>query len=205
MGRSLGTFYLAAEEPKPIQVSLTSTGLNEVSTSAVQLHLTFDPTTNSLPPQLRKVHSKLEVATCYGTSPRESYPTMKGMKRTDTEHEAYITATPLRSLELKSIQWEKLTSFESAVEKPKSLALESSVSSSLEIPEESYTTSITIPVDLPEGETLVPTFHSCLMSRTYAVDLTLSCHIPSALCKSTLNLRVPIEVAFQARRSEDRE
>lgn len=77
MGRNLGTFHLAAEEPKPIQVSLTSTGLNDVSASAVRLHLNFDSMINSLPPQLRKVHSKLEVATYYGTGPWESYPMMK--------------------------------------------------------------------------------------------------------------------------------
>lgn len=45
-------------------------------------------------------------------------PNDEGMKCTDTDHEAYITATPLRSLELKCTQWEQLTSFQSVVEKP---------------------------------------------------------------------------------------
>lgn len=129
MGGNLGTFYLAAEELRQVQF-LRSTDLNDVSTSAVQLHLAFDSTTNSLPTQLRKVHSKLEVAAYYGTSPWESCPTMKDMKRIDANHEAYITATPLRSLELKYTQWEQLTSFESVVENPEALALESSVGSS---------------------------------------------------------------------------
>lgn len=199
MGRKLGTFHIAAEEPKSIQVSPTCSGLKEASTSAVQLHLTFDSTTNSPPPWLCKVYSKLEIATYYGTSPWESFPTMKDMKRTDTDQEAYITTTPLRPIDLTSVRWEKLPSFESAIDKMEVSALESSVGSSLEIPKHSYTTSITIPIDMTEVDVLVPTFHSCLVSRTYTIDLTLSYNIPSAICKSTMNLRIPIEVVFRGR------
>lgn len=200
MGRKQGTLQIAAEEPKPIQISPTCAGLNKVSTSAVQLHITFDPATNTPPPQLCKLQSKLEVATYYGTSPWEAYPTTEDIERTDADREAYIATTPLQSLGLTSTQWERLPSFYSVIEKSGDLALESSVGSSGDTPEHSYTTFVTIPVDLPEEEAVVPTFHSCLVSRTYTVDLTLSYHVPSAICKSTMNLRIPIEVAFGSRK-----
>jgi len=63
IGRTLGNLQFAAEVPRPIQISSTTTSLINVSASAVQLHLTFDSTTNAPPPPLCKLRSKLEVAT----------------------------------------------------------------------------------------------------------------------------------------------
>lgn len=201
LGRNLGNLQVAAEEPRQIQISSTSTGMNNVSTSAVQLHFTFDPTTNTLPPQLCKLRSKLEVATYYGTSPWEDYPTTEEMECAGTDREAYVTTTPLQSLDLTSMQWEKLPSFYSAKVKSADSASEYSVSSSETSPEHSYTVSVTVPINIPEEQALVPTFHSCLVSRTYTIDLALSYQVPSAICKSTMNLRIPIEVVFGSRKS----
>jgi hypothetical protein len=202
MGRTLGNLQVAAEEPRPIQISSTTTGLNNVSTSAVQLHLTFDSTANAPPPQLCKLRSKLEVATYYGTSPWEDYPTTEDMECSNTDREACVTTTPLQSLDLTSIQWEKLPTFYSTA---KDLADAASVSSSETSSPPSYTVSVTVPVNLPEEQALVPTFHSCLVSRTYAIDLALSYHVPSAICKSTLNLRIPLEVVFGSTKSGESE
>jgi hypothetical protein len=198
VGRTLGNLQVAAEEPRPIQISSRTTGLNTVSTSAVQLHLTFDSATNAPPPQLCKLRSKLEVATYYGTSPWEDYPTTEDMECSNTDREACITTTPLQSLDLTSTQWEKLPTFYSAT---KDSADSASVSSSGTSSQHSYTVSVTVPVNLPEEQALVPTFHSCLVSRTYAIDLALSYHVPSAICKSTMNLRIPLEVVFGNRKS----
>lgn len=195
LGRALGNLQVAAEEPRPIQISSTNTN---ISTSAVQLHLTFDSTTNAPPPQLCKLRSKLEVATYYGTSPWEDYPTTEDMECSNTDREACITTMPLQSLGLRSTQWEKLPRFYSAT---KDLADSASVSSSETSSQPSYTVSVTVPVNLPEEQALVPTFHSCLVSRTYAIDLALLYHVPSAICKSTMNLRIPLEVVFGSTKS----
>ncbi|OOQ89314.1 hypothetical protein PEBR_27378 [Penicillium brasilianum] len=196
LGRNLGNLLVAAEEPRKIQISAPRTGMNKISTSAVELHITFDPKTNIPPPQLCKIRSKLEVATYYGTSPWEDYPTTKEMECASTDREAYITTTPLQSLDLTSIQWEKLPSFYAAKVKSADSASEYSVSSSGTSPEHSYTVSVTVPINIPEEQALVSTFHSCLVSRTYAIDLVLSYQVPSAICKSTMNMRIPIEVVF---------
>lgn len=198
MGRTLGNLQVAAEEPRPIQISSTTTDLNNISTSAVQLHLTFDSTTTAPPPQLCKLRSKLEVATYYGTSPWEDYPTTEDMECSNTDREACVTTTPLQSLDLTSTQWEKLPTFYSAT---KDLADSASVSSSVTSSPPSYTVSVTLPVNLPEEQAVVPTFHSCLVSRTYAIDIALSYQVPSAICKSTMNLRIPLEVVFGSRKS----
>jgi hypothetical protein len=198
MGRMLGNLQVAAEEPRPIQISSTSAGLNNISTSAVQLHLTFDSTTNSPPPQLSKLRSKLEVATYYGTSPWEDYPTTEDMECSNTDREACITTTPLQSLDLTSTEWEKLPTFYSVT---KDVTDSASVSSSGTSSQPSYNLSVTVPVNLPEEQALVPTFHSCLVSRTYTIALTLSYHVPSAIRKSTTNLRIPLEVIFGSKQS----
>ncbi|KAF3384393.1 hypothetical protein F1880_002657 [Penicillium rolfsii] len=197
MGRTLGHLQVAAEEPRPVRISSTNIGVNNVSTSAIQLHLTFESTTNAPPPQLCKLRSILEVATYYGTSPWEDYPKAEDMESSNTDREACVTTTPLRSLDLTSTQWEKLPTFYSAT---KDLTDCASVSSSRTSSQPSWHVSVTVPVDLPEEQALVPTFHSCLVSRTYTVDLALSYDVPSSICKSSMNLRIPLEVVFGSRK-----
>jgi hypothetical protein len=199
LGRNLGILQVVAEEPRPLQIS--STSLNNILTSVIQLHITFDPFTNTPPPQLCKLRSRLEVSTYYGTSPWEDYPTTEDMQGSQTDREAYITTIPLQSLNLTSSQWEKLPSFYSAVEKSTDSTSEYSVSSSKTHTQHSYTASVTVPVNLLDEQALVPTFHSCLVSRTYAIELALSYQVPSAICRSTINLRIPIEVVFGSRKS----
>ncbi|KAJ5623681.1 hypothetical protein N7490_012286 [Penicillium lividum] len=43
-----------------------------------------------------------------------------------------------------------------------------------------YTASLVILISLPNSQTFVPTFHSCLVSRTYSLDVSLSYHTPAA-------------------------
>jgi hypothetical protein len=61
-----------------------------------------------------------------------------------------------------------------------------------------YTASVVIPISLPKNKTFVPTFHSCLMSRTYSLDLSLTYHTPGAnVLTPTISLRLPIQVITQ--------
>ncbi|KAI4165906.1 MAG: hypothetical protein LQ342_000337 [Letrouitia transgressa] len=83
-----------------------------------------------------------------------------------------------------------------------------------------YTASIVVPITLPHSGTdsgssssgnnnigvisnnsnsnklFTPTFHSCLLSRVYALDLSLSCHTPQAnVSAPTLHLKLPIQIS----------
>ncbi|KAJ9359063.1 hypothetical protein C8Q69DRAFT_477679 [Paecilomyces variotii] len=63
-----------------------------------------------------------------------------------------------------------------------------------------YTASILVPITLPKSKSFVPTFHSCLISRTYALDLCVSYYTPNAnLIAPSSSLRVPIQITCERR------
>ncbi|KAF2139847.1 uncharacterized protein K452DRAFT_310226 [Aplosporella prunicola CBS 121167] len=59
-----------------------------------------------------------------------------------------------------------------------------------------YTATLLIPLTLPSSRSFVPTFHSCLISRTYRLDLSLS--LPGAtsvLPASAVTVKLPVQVS----------
>jgi hypothetical protein len=59
-----------------------------------------------------------------------------------------------------------------------------------------YTASILVPITLPLDKNFIPTFHSCLLSRTYILSLNVSAHAPGVKDPS-LHLKVPLQVAAE--------
>ena len=62
-----------------------------------------------------------------------------------------------------------------------------------------YTAMVTVPITLPKGnKVLVPSFHSCLVSRMYELDLYLSLNTPSAtLTDPKVHLKLPLHVSSE--------
>lgn len=85
----------------------------------------------------------------------------------------------------------------------------STSSSSFNIPDPSsgykgknfYTARVVVPIALPKGnKCFVPTFHSCLMSRVYGLDLYISIQTPYATVKDpTVHLKIPIQISAEGR------
>ncbi|KAB8221085.1 hypothetical protein BDV33DRAFT_171029 [Aspergillus novoparasiticus] len=58
-----------------------------------------------------------------------------------------------------------------------------------------YIVVMTVPVTIPPTKAFVPTVHSRLISRTYALDLTMSYHTPNpSLLTPYICLRLPIQI-----------
>ena len=55
-----------------------------------------------------------------------------------------------------------------------------------------YVARILVPIELPANKAFVPTFHSCLISRTYSLGLSLS---TNSAFGGNLDLKLPIQVA----------
>lgn len=63
-----------------------------------------------------------------------------------------------------------------------------------------YEASIPVPVTLPTTKTWLPTFHSCLASRFYALGLEIAVHTPGTGVPATsVSLKVPVQIAAVAR------
>ncbi|KAJ5569621.1 uncharacterized protein N7459_009051 [Penicillium hispanicum] len=197
MVQSQGPMELMVEQPSPIHVS--SAGSHPGKAVPLHIDLRVRSASGKLLPRLRYMHCNLEVATYYGTTPWKVHPPAEDLAYDETDREAHVTTIPLSSLDLSSIKWAQLPSFESVVEgntKRDDLRTNSvSTTDSSNSSESSYAASVTVPVILPEGKTFVPTFHSCLVSRVYRIQVSLSYHMPSRFCGSTISLKLPVEVS----------
>ena len=59
-----------------------------------------------------------------------------------------------------------------------------------------YTTQLLVPISLPKDKVFIPTFHSCLASRIYVLDISLSILGSGGVASSTL-LKIPIQVSSE--------
>ncbi|OJJ49100.1 hypothetical protein ASPZODRAFT_1396799 [Penicilliopsis zonata CBS 506.65] len=217
--RALGRIVVAAAQPAPLQLhACEGTVMESGGVATVQVR--FDPVGDEQPPPLGKLWSKLKVMTFYSGTPWASYPSAssalvcaqygKGM---------YQETIPLSSLCVASAQWTKHgnlvggtprtsrqgslcseSSFQSST--PSSFSSSSSASTTESLTGPSalnsstyYTTSLVVPLSLPDSKAFIPTFHSCIISRTYTLDLSLSFHPPNtSFLSPCVSLRVPLQI-----------
>ncbi|KAJ5666815.1 S-antigen N-terminal domain protein [Penicillium macrosclerotiorum] len=185
--RTQGRLQLRAEQPEPVQIASYKTQNDDIATTTIKLQVQYDPEKNEQPPRLINLRSSLEVATHYATVPWEDYPSAQDLNTCDRNQEARVVTVPLSSLDLSSIKWEKIPSLSNALPETD----ESGVSKPC-----SYLAYVTVPVVMPSDKHFVPTFHSCLISRTYAVGISLNYRSSSAFCSSNVKLTTSLEVGY---------
>ncbi|KAL3458613.1 hypothetical protein BJX64DRAFT_266241 [Aspergillus heterothallicus] len=192
-----GRLVAAASQPRPLQLSPPNKESESVSTVAT-VHLRFDPVGDEQPPRLGTVWSKLRVATYYAAHPWEDYPNAMVSVVGSTGEGVYYDTVPLSKMCLASAQWTKQAN--STLVRRDSLQSTSSAESitgpsACFSGDVYYTASVVVPVTLPKDKAFVPTFHSCLISRVYTLDLCVSYHTPNMnILTPTVSLKLPIQV-----------
>lgn len=197
----LGRLTIESDQPKSLRLpSINSKSTCPVTTMAT-VYIRFDPADEKIqPPRLTSLTSKLKVATFFGSIPMREIPT----KSTDFHYSntkgIFVETLNLSSRCIASAQWEH---HKNDIPMRRDSAF--STISNLNIPEPSssytgksfYTSKILVPITLPVTSKLfVPTFHSCLVSRIYALDLHLTVNTPGATATATtLHLKLPIQVS----------
>lgn len=203
----LGRLVVAASQPKPVQLNSSSDqtdGNNSPVSTAATLHLRFDPVGTESPPRLGSVWSKLRVSTYFGAEPWPDYPSPgSAMMWAQMGRGSYTETVPLSTLCLASSASAGWTRHEPPrLDRCDSRQSSTSTSSgeSLTGPSASfdgsvyYTASVVVPLALPASKAFVPSFHSCLISRVYTLDLSISYHTPNAnILTPTASLRVPLQ------------
>ncbi|KAJ5579390.1 hypothetical protein N7450_008257 [Penicillium hetheringtonii] len=187
------------EEEPPVDISDHPCEARDTVSTVATVSLRFDPAGDEQPPKLGSMISKLKASTFYSASPWEDYPFQSGTTPFSQVGQGLFTeSVPLSTMCVGSVQWQKHSTMTSCERRDstESTCSEASTGPSSEfIGGTYYTASIVIPVNLPHSKTFVPTFHSCLMSRTYSLDLALSYHTPGTnVLTPTISLRVPIQV-----------
>ncbi|KAJ5679861.1 hypothetical protein N7462_008105 [Penicillium macrosclerotiorum] len=174
---------------------------SDTVSSVATVNLRFDPVGNEEPPRLGSMTSKLKASTFYSAGPWEDFPSQSGnVPLSQVGQGLFTDSIPLSSMCVASAQWRKHTASDSdRRDSLQSTSSEDSTDPSATFSGDIYyTASVVIPIPLPSHKTFVPTFHSCLMSRTYSLDLSLTYHTPGAnVLTPTISLRLPIQIITQ--------
>lgn len=193
-----GRLDVSTSQPRPI---VSNSGGDESVNSVATLDLRFEPVTeDEVPPALGTVWTKVTASTFFSAQPWSDFPAgTRASSWAQLGRGVYLESVPLSTRCVASASWTKHSrrnSFDSS-----SSTSTSSASTASSTSESYYTASLIIPVTPPASKTLVPTFHSCLLSRTYSLDLSISYHTPhtSRLLGSTVSLKVPIQVTSAPR------
>lgn len=215
-GSRLGRLTMQAAQPAPFHLP-ASTGASpaEPVTGVAKIALRFDPAEkHSPPPRLGSLSAKLKATTFYASKARAGFPS-KADVLTDASQGVIADTLPLSSRCVQSVQWTRCEAASApaspsspAPASPSSAATAAPVArrdSGVAIPAAAheaagpfYTATIVVPLALPSaGKTLVPTFHSCLVSRTYTLLLHLSLHAPGFGAAPSLSLKLPVQIAAE--------
>ncbi|KAJ5272972.1 hypothetical protein N7478_008097 [Penicillium angulare] len=201
-----GHLVVSASQPQPIRLHATTCEPQDTVSTVAKVSLRFDPVANEQPPRLGSMSSKIKASTFYSSDPWEDFPCQSSsVPLSQVGQGIFHDSVNLSNMCVASAQWEKHTCASASgigsigIERRDSLV--SSCSDDSTGPSASftgdtyYTASLVIPVTLPTSKTFVPTFHSCLMSRSYSLDLSLSYHTPGTnILTPTIKLRLPVQI-----------
>ncbi|KAJ5971641.1 uncharacterized protein N7479_001559 [Penicillium vulpinum] len=202
----LGRIVASSSQPRPVQLLPPNGEPTDTVSTVATVNLRFDPVGDEQPPPLGTMTSKLRVSTFFSSVPYDDFPTTTGMPYAQIGCGLYAESVPLLTMCVASAQWTKQSS---AADSMRRDSTDSSSSDSSTGPSSAftgdtyYTASVVVPVTLPKSKAFVPTFHSCLMSRVYALDLSLTYHTPATnIMTPTVSLRVPVQFTSQAKSAE---
>ncbi|KAH9880835.1 hypothetical protein IAQ61_001129 [Plenodomus lingam] len=205
----LGTLTAKTAQPRPLFIPGARTTDNEPISTMSKIVIRFDPSEdNHGPPKLSSLATKIKVSTFYASAARQSFPSQLALGF-DLSQGLYAESILLSDLCIASVQWEEhgpnsdpIT--EDFIRRDSGISDCSLVSNAERcfptgiLPPSKdyqqgrfYTTEILVPVTLPMNKSFVPTFHSCLISRTYTLGLKLSVN------GSTISLKVPVQICAQ--------
>jgi hypothetical protein len=202
----LGRLVASTSQPKPIQLLPPTCEPSDTVSTVATINLRFDPVKDEQPPTLGTMTSKLRASTFYSSSPWDDFPFSSGVPFAQVGRGLYTESVPLSTMCIASAQWTKQTSSNDSLRRDSthSSSSDASIGPSTSFNGETYyTASIVIPITLPKNKAFVPTFHSCLMSRIYSLDLALTYHTPATnIMTPTVSLRVPVQFTSQTKYPE---
>lgn len=199
----LGRLTMETTQPKCLHLPPPRLASSCPPNTMATVNLRFEPAEEkSQPPRLGQLWNRIKVATFFATIPLTDFPTRAGLSIYETQRGLFVETLNLSSRCVESAQWEKHISSHpnNPIRRASGCSTSSSASNSEPEPAYAggifYTAKILVPITLPKEKTFAPTFHSCLVSRVYALDFSLSVHTPGATVSAqTMHLKVPLQIS----------
>ena len=166
--------------------------------------LRFDPASERCcPPNLGKLTTILKATTYLASSVRDQISTKDSLDE-DASQAVHPSRRIIYRLSVSGVEWKKAYNHlqTEASETSETLTTEQKA---LPKPSQAYNggmhyyAAIFLPLSLPQDVTLVPTFHSCLLSIVYSLQIRLAIHGCGIMSRTTA-LIVPIEIVSEGRK-----
>ncbi|OJD38564.1 arrestin (or s-antigen) n-terminal domain protein [Diplodia corticola] len=181
----LGCLVMEAQTPSALK-GIKSDGATLVSTKVL---VRFDPASHDCaPPAPEDIMRKIQATSTWKIGPKG---TSSNGQTTYAMTRAYTEAISLPPFHLAGAKWLKRSPGWEHMQVSNGHAAPADLiaPSSGYIGGVYYLLKLAIPVELPPGKVLVPTFHSCLVSRTYELEVALL--LSSA---ASITVRVPLHI-----------
>ncbi|GAM83110.1 hypothetical protein ANO11243_010960 [Dothideomycetidae sp. 11243] len=199
----LGRLVVEAVQPKALRIPSHLSDSEAPESTFVTVNARFDPVDeNSTYPSLGSVNSRLKVNNFFATCARSSLPS-KNDTRWDLSQGLHVESINLASRCMGNTVWDWNPDNESTSESLRRSSVLSSSSGLSIIPEPSkkyrgkgyWTASIVVPISLPTCKAWIPTFHTCLVSRTYSLGIHVG--LNSGGLGSGMDLKLPIQLTSE--------
>ena len=217
----VGTITAETAQPRSLHLPHPKKRVSdsEPVTSMATVNLRFDPAAlDDRPPQLGSISTKLRVYTFFGAAPYRILPEVFRCDNWSNVHGLYPDSLELSSRNLSTVTWtihapgslSPISSNEADLARRPSTF---SNASSATVPEPAstsnpdypfYTAQILVPVSLPNPynskspKVFIPSFHSCIISRSYTLELNVSYNTPGKqVTASHITLKSPIQVSSE--------
>ncbi|KAJ4258245.1 hypothetical protein NW762_008394 [Fusarium torreyae] len=169
--RSTGQITLSADQPKALVLDTSGKGFHQTVLFPSLFLESFDGKT-SLPPKC-SVSAKIESETWSKDEPMQHFPNILDTKDAYTSSE-----TLLKKMEI-DLVWERSASKQATSTSPQSAE---TFTSQVEIPLQSFAS---------DKKIFLPTFYSCLVARSYQLQLTIN--VASVVLKLVLPIQFTVE------------
>lgn len=197
---SSGHFIMESTQPSPLRLpapTLSCANLNMESLvhTVGTVTLRFDPdNVNDAPPKLAMLNSKLKILTFYQSTPLEDWPKRTTLMH-DSRRQVNIDTVGLSSRNMGSVQWRRYDSSTG----PPNYPIPAPPSHNMNPNKPYYLAQLLVPLTLPPNKHFVPTFHSCLVSRIYSLELTQEFKATGNNLNQSCTLRVPVQILSEPR------
>jgi hypothetical protein len=201
--RTLGRITVSASQTKALTLPPPDLSTAIQPTVMATLNLQFYPNgALSEPPSLEGVTTKINASTFLAIRPVNMLPSLSShVYQYDSSRRVYSNSVPLPFWCADSVAWTKHEPYPALMKRNSDSALSYHGSSGVLITETKadvlyYTAKVLVPITLPASKSWVPTFHSCIISRIYSLDLSLMVHTRGAdVPAPSLSLHLPIQIA----------
>ncbi|KAF2482631.1 hypothetical protein BDY17DRAFT_163183 [Neohortaea acidophila] len=191
-----GALIIETERPQTVYIASSPAQRKDSISTTIKVALRFDPIHDGhSPPRLGRLVTLLQTSTFFGTNKRDGFPTRQSVKE-DMAQAVHTHHHVLSRRNVASVQWTK-------VRDQQGETAESSQEHATLGPSKTYkggvyyVAEVVVPLSLPGNVTFVPTFHSCLMSRVYSLELCLGVQDGNMLSRA-IRLQTALELSTDA-------